>query len=209
MEEKIRSALSAPFPADAVKNRRGSFGKPISYVEGNAVISRLNDCFGGDWSFVIVQHQVLSTGEVLVHGRLTALGVSKDSFGRGMPAISRETGEVLSEADAYKSAATDSLKKAATLLGVALQLYSDDAPDQAEPQRPRAVRSAPVNRASARQVTAIWNLGRRLGLDANAIRQRTMSGFGAVPEQLDRETASRAIQDLSDEIDGRQQKGAA
>ena len=208
MEENIRKALSAPFPAEAIKNRRGSFGKPISYVEGGEIIRRLNDAFDNSWSFVIVEHQTLATGEVLVHGRLTALGVSKDSFGRGMPAISKETGEVLSEADAYKAAATDSLKKAATLLGVALSLYSDDVTDQAEPPRPRAVRSGPVNRASARQVTAIWNLGRRLGLDANAIRQRTMTAFGAVPEQLDRETASRAIQDLADEIDGRQ-KGAA
>jgi hypothetical protein len=214
MEESIRKALSAPFPTDAVKNRRGNFGKPINYVEGNAVIARLNDSFGGDWSFAIVETRTLSTHEVLVHGRLTALGIVKEAFGKSSPAISRDTGEVLSEADAYKAAATDALKKSATLLGVALSLYSDDVPEAtdekitAQPRpEPHKIPRPAAPRASSRQVAAIWSLGRRLGLDANAIRQRTIAAHGAFPEQLDKDAASRVIQEFADEVDS--QKGAA
>ena len=43
MEKSIRKALEARFPDEAVKSRRGSFGKQLSYIEGAAVVSRLND----------------------------------------------------------------------------------------------------------------------------------------------------------------------
>jgi hypothetical protein len=211
MEPNIRTALSAPFADDLVKRRRGSFGKEISYVEGNAIIARLNDVFDNNWNFTIVEHHVLETGEVLVLGRIGAFGVVKEAFGRGMPAISKETGEVFSQADAYKSAATDALKKAATLLGVALNLYADDPIEQPEeksatqPQRSKP--TSVSSRASSKQVSAIWSLGRRLGLDANKIRTRCAAEHGAFPEQLDRTAASAFIGALADEVDAN--KGAA
>ena len=209
MEPKIRTALSAPFSDDLVKRRRGSFGREISYVEGAVIVARLNDAFDSNWNFTIVEHHELPTGEVLVLGRLGAFGVVKEAFGRGMPAISKETGEVLSAADAYKAAATDALKKAATLLGVALSLYTDEPAAEPEPA-PQPQRSKPTSvasRASSKQVSAIWSLGRRLGLDANKIRSRCMSEHGAFPEQLDRTAASAFITALAEEVDG--QKGAA
>lgn len=217
MEDKIRRALSAPFPADAVKNRRGNFGKPISYVEGGAIVARLNDCFDGDWSFSIVEHRILSTGEVLVHGKLTAMGVVKEAFGKSAPAVSRETGEIIGEGDAYKAAATDALKKAATLLGVALSLYADDVAEPSEEKPTRfkptdpetnGTPAASASRASSKQVAAIWSIGRKLRMNANEIRQRCMAEHGAFPEQLDRSAASRFIGELADQADG-QQKGAA
>ena len=216
MEDKIRKALSAPFPTEAIKNRRGNFGKPISYVEGGAIVARLNDCFDGDWSFAIVEHRVLSTGEVLVHGKLTAMGVVKEAFGKSAPAVSRETGEIIGEGDAYKAAATDALKKAATLLGVALSLYADDPVEQLE-EKPTRIKptepenngnpAASANRASSKQVAAIWSIGRKLRMNANEIRQRCLAEHGAFPEQLDRSAASRFIGELADQADG--QKGAA
>jgi hypothetical protein len=208
MEKQIRTALSAPFADDLVKRRRGSFGKEISYVEGNAIIARLNDAFDSNWNFTIVEHHELPTGEVLVLGRLTALGVVKEAFGRGMPAVVRETGEVLSQADAYKAAATDALKKAATLLGVALNLYADEPAELPEEKPARlAAKSTTTSRASSKQVSAIWSLGRRLGLDANAIRSRCAAEHGAFPEQLDRSAASAFITALADQVDAN--KGAA
>jgi len=134
MDGKLRTALSAPFPDDAVKRRRGNFGKDIRYVDGNAIVARLNDVFEAEWGFEIVSHQSLEPGgEVLVHGKLTALGVTKEAFGKSAPAVSRDTGEVMSMADAYKAAATDALKKCATLLGVAAYLYSDEYTVKARP----------------------------------------------------------------------------
>ena len=218
MEKQIRTALAAPFPEESVKKRRGSFGKPVNFVCGSAVVARLNDCFDGDWSFAIVEHRVLSTGEVLVHGKVTALGIIKEAFGKAAPAISRETGEVLSEADAYKAAATDSLKKCATMLGVAAYLYADEvieqpvekpvpgkqaAPAKAIDTRPVA-NTRPVtgtqDRLTPKQLQAIWNMGRKLGLGVDAVRQRAVEGFGKAPEQLGRADASALITQLGEEI---------
>ena len=226
MEKQIRTALAAPFPEESVKKRRGSFGKPVNFVCGSAVVARLNDCFDGDWSFAIVEHRVLSTGEVLVHGKLTALGIIKEAFGKAAPAISRETGEVLSEADAYKAAATDSLKKCATMLGVAAYLYADEVaeqsvekPVQGKQAKPapgtqagpaKAIDTRPVantrpvtgtqDRLTPKQLQAIWNMGRKLGLGAEAVRQRAVEGFGKAPEQLGRADASALITQLGEEI---------
>ena len=207
MDDKIRSALSAPFPEDAVKRRRGSFGKDIHYVDGQAVVARLNDVFAAEWGFEIVSKETLEpAGEVLVLGRLTALGVTKEAFGKSAPAVSRDTGEVLSVADAYKAAATDALKKCATLLGVAAYLYSDDyadAPADTPRQLPRP--AANNDRASAKQVSAIWAIGRKLGMDANTIRQRCYDAYACFPEQLDKKAASDFIGKLDAEV----QRGAA
>jgi hypothetical protein len=207
MEPNIRKALSAPFPADAVKNRRGNFGKPINYVDGAAIIARLNDCFDNNWNFTIVEHHVLATGEVLVLGRLGAFGVVKEAFGRGMPAVSRETGEVLSEADAYKAAATDALKKCATMLGVAAYLYADDVPEQVEdkPAPSKSVKPATDtrDRLTQKQLQAIWSMARGLKLDAEAIRKRSVEIYGTQPEQLSKNDASAFISKLGEEIDKR------
>jgi len=227
MEKQIRTALAAPFPEESVKKRRGSFGKPVNFVCGSAVVARLNDCFDGDWSFAIVEHRVLSTGEVLVHGKLTALGIIKEAFGKAAPAISRETGEVLSEADAYKAAATDSLKKCATMLGVAAYLYADEVIEQPvekpvpstqaqpaqgtqdKPAKPvgdtrPVANTRPVGgtqeRLTPKQLQAIWNMGRKLGLGVDAVRQRAVEGFGKAPEQLGRADASALITQLGEEI---------
>jgi hypothetical protein len=201
----MRQALEARFPDELIKKRRGSFGKPINYVEGSAVISRLNDALEGEWSFTIVEHFVVETGEVLVHGKLTALGVTKEAFGKSSPAISRETGEVLSVGDAYKAASTDALKKCATLLGVAAYLYSDDVPDAvndkpALAKQDKLSSSKPTttsrDRLSQKQLSTIWSMARNLNLDADAVRRRTMELYGVQPENLSKTDASTLISAL-------------
>ncbi len=88
MEKNVRVALEKRFSEAQVKQRRGSFGKSIVYVDGSAIVARLNECFDADWNFTILEYETLITGEVLVHGRLAAFGVTKEAFGRGMPAVS-------------------------------------------------------------------------------------------------------------------------
>ena len=202
MDDKVRHALEAKFPNDAVKQRKGSFGKNITYVDGAAVVARLNDCFEAAWDFTIVEHHVLDTGEVLVLGRLSAFCVVKEAFGRGMPAVSKETGEVISAADAYKAAATDALKKCATLLGVAAYLYSDDY--QEDQPQPKAVRSVAANgdRLTQKQLSAIWSLGRSLGFNADQLRRRVLETFAVAPEGLTKKDASTFISQLNEESRG-------
>jgi len=91
------------------------------------IIHRLNDAFDSLWSFEVLEHKILDDlDEVIVLGKLAAEGVSKSQFGSSRITRARETGAIISIADDLKAAATDSLKKCATLLGVGLHLYNGD-----------------------------------------------------------------------------------
>jgi hypothetical protein len=117
------------FGPEQIKQREGNFGKKLDYIEGHAVIQRLNDAFDGDWSFTITHHEILKeTDEVIVIGQLNADGIVKSQFGSSRITRAKETGDIISLADDLKAAATDALKKAATLLGVGLHLYRNERP---------------------------------------------------------------------------------
>jgi recombination DNA repair RAD52 pathway protein len=124
-----REILEKPFRPEQIKQREGSFGRTLDYIEGHAVIQRLNDAFDADWSFTIIRHEILKdTDEVIVVGELKAGNVAKTQFGSSRITRARDSGEIISLADDLKAAATDALKKAATLLGVGLHLYRNDQP---------------------------------------------------------------------------------
>lgn len=103
-----RSILERPFEDALIRSRQGPFGKTFSYVEGAEYIKRLNEALEGDWSFEIVQHQILDA-EVFVLGKLVVGAICKMAFGGSSITVSRD-GEVLSLADDLKAASTDSLK---------------------------------------------------------------------------------------------------
>jgi len=122
-----RDILEKPFPPEQIKQREGTFGRVLDYIEGHHIIHRLNDAFDSLWSFEVLEHKILDDlDEVIVLGKLAAEGVSKSQFGSSRITRARETGAIISIADDLKAAATDSLKKCATLLGVGLQIYNGD-----------------------------------------------------------------------------------
>lgn len=162
-----KDILTRPFPPELVKQRQGQGGKMLSYVETHAVIARLNE--GCDaWSFEVVEHQVLDE-EVIVLGKLNADGVVKTAFGGA--AITRDRdGRSLSIADDLKSAASDAIKKSASLLGVGLELYGG-ARLEAPPARTIVTTStrttrepapaSPNDRLTGKQFSAIHSIARR------------------------------------------------
>ena len=58
------------------------------------------------------------------------------------------------------------------------------------------------DRATQRQVSAIWALGRNLGLSADSIRERSLDQFGAMPEMLSKSDASALISAMNVELNG-------
>ena len=77
-----RELLEKPFDLSQIKQREGNFGKMLDYIEGHAVIERLNMAFEAEWSFSILKHEVLEqTDEVIVLGQLRAGDVVKTQFG--------------------------------------------------------------------------------------------------------------------------------
>ncbi len=121
-----RELLEKPFDRQQIKQREGAFGNILDYVEGHVIIHRLNDAFDAEWSFDILSHEVHEDrDEVIVLGQLTAGSIIKSQFGTSRITRARDTGNIVSLGQDLKAAATDALKKAATLLGVGLSLYSN------------------------------------------------------------------------------------
>ena len=125
-----RTMLEQPFDAKFIKQRKGRGNVMLDYLETHSVIQRLNDSLESNWSFEIVSHEQVGD-EVVVLGKLTAEGVTKMQFGSSAIARAKSTNEIISIGDDFKSAASDCLKKCATLLGVGLHLYGE-LPDTSE-----------------------------------------------------------------------------
>ncbi len=126
-------------PRSEIKVRPGRGGMQFSYVEHGYVTERLNLVFGFNWDFEVVDKQILED-EVIVEARLTVRTpggqtIVKTQFGGAE--IKRhnsgsKNGKPLSIADDYKAAASDALKKCASLLGIGLDLYGRDRVDDAD-----------------------------------------------------------------------------
>ncbi len=202
-----RELLEKPFSPDQVKQREGNFGKMLDYIEGHAVIQRLNDAFEAEWSFSILEHEILeATDEVVVLGELRSGDVVKTQFGSSRITRNRETGEMVSLADDFKAAGTDALKKCATLLGVGLFLYSGDKPvRQNTGQRPRDNSGfSNANRGngngngrlSGRQYKYIMRLNEELGKSKAELDEHCLKAFGSVAEYLSKADASILISQM-------------
>lgn len=164
-----RDILCRPFAPEQIKTRPGRSGQQLQYVETHAVIARLNE--GCDaWDFEIIEHSV-HDDECIVLGKLTADGVIKSAFGGSSITIDQQ-GRVVSLADDLKSAASDSLKKCASLLGVALELYGAPPPQKNGTQNNGAGGNGGYNgngadtsnRITSRQLAAIHGAARRLAV---------------------------------------------
>jgi hypothetical protein len=127
-----REILEKEFEPSKIKRRRGPNGE-LDYVETADVIRRLNEAFDAQWSFEIIEYQQLFD-EVIVLGKLTAEGISKQQFGSHQITKSKKDGAIVNIGYDLKSAGSDCLKKCAVGFGVALHLYSENIAD--EPREP-------------------------------------------------------------------------
>ena len=217
-----RAVLERPFPAGSIRSRKGAFGRQLHYVEGLYYIRRLNEAFDGGWSWQVLLHEVHGN-EVVVLGALEAAGIRKFAFGGSTVTTHATTGEALSLADDLKAAATDALKKACSLFGVGLELYEEAEATSPRPRpsapplttqrvRPSSTASAPEPRAAraepppedeperqrltVRQLRALYAIGHGKGMTDRALKGLAVERFGAAPEFLTRDQASRLIDEL-------------
>ncbi len=126
-------------PKNEIKTRQGRGGMQFSYVEHGYVTERLNLVFGFNWDFEVTDKQILDD-EVIVEAKLTVRTpggqtIVKTQFGGAdikRHSSGARSGKPLSIADDYKAAASDALKKCASLLGIGLDLYGRDRPYEQE-----------------------------------------------------------------------------
>ena len=209
-----RDILEAPFPPEAIKTRPGAYGGSLSYLEGHTVIGRLNEAFGGNWSFEVVTHEILDE-EVLVLGRLRAesANVVKMSFGSSRITRDDRTKKPIAIGDDLKAAATDALKKSATLLGVGLNLYggapvvSHGVPKPATPGEeagngnnggngPSNGGSNGNSRITNKQISAVFSIARQRGMTNTDVRAMAKEMFDRNLDYLTKADGSRLIEQL-------------
>ena len=199
--------LQRPFLPDQIRQREGKNGATLDYVEGHAIIGRLNEALAGKWSFEILEHRILpEADEVLVLGRLTAEGIIKTQFGSSPLTRHRQSGNPVSIGDDLKAAATDALKKCATLLGVALDLYQGSRSEVPKPtpapsgtSQPTAMvpeRAGNGGRLSTKQLQLVHKLAVERRLSRNELTLYCQDKYGRVPDFLTKAQASKLIDEL-------------
>ena len=117
--------ISQKTPEQFIKSRPGPGGIKLEYVEVGYVINILNQAFGWDWDFKILDQQI-GKKQVWVRGELTVRlrnhTITKGQYG-GSDIKCNKQGAPISIADDLKAAASDCLKKCASMLGIAGDVY--------------------------------------------------------------------------------------
>ena len=127
--------LMAKTPAKYRREKPAKGGGKLTYVSGGYITKVLNLMFGFQWSFEIVSHEFdLDIGHVVVKGRLTVPmnggDVVKEQFGRAdikfYKSATLDDGrrKPLDIGNDLKAAGTDAMKKCASLLGIAADVYN-------------------------------------------------------------------------------------
>ena len=114
-------------PKQHVYRRAGRGGKYFDYVTGSYVIKVLNFVFGWNWDFEVIE-QGREADQIWVKGRLVVKGTNgetivKTQYGRADVKFKQGSKNPLDYGNDLKAAATDSLKKCASMLGIASDIY--------------------------------------------------------------------------------------
>jgi hypothetical protein len=130
-ETGLYGRLAAPFDV-TFRDLRG--GVELEYITGEQATTRLNETLGFlNWSFRIAEHGInAEADECWALGELTVTldgrTVVRQQFGSQKVKRSRSSGTPLDIGFDLKGAATDALKKCASLIGVALYLWKKEPP---------------------------------------------------------------------------------
>ena len=126
----IAKTLEERTPPEKIKKRPGPGGITLDYVEIGYVLKQLDKAFNHLWDFEILEEEVRKD-QVWVKVKLTihlapSFDLKKEAFGSSdikRYSSGPNEGKVIDIANDLKSASADALKKAASLLGIAADVY--------------------------------------------------------------------------------------
>ncbi len=156
-------------------------GKVFQYITIEQAITRLNEVLGiGNWEFIVLEHGTDEKG-MWALGRLIfdtgqGLCIRRDQFGECA------TNPGMSAGDARKGAASDALKKAASLIGVGLYLSDKEEQATAHAQGQAPARNDGSKAATTVQVSSdpwslFWARARAVGWTPERVSER-LGGMG-------------------------------
>jgi len=205
LSQRQQGIMRMETPPALIKSKPGRGGKKVAYVEGGYVISKLNEAFSPlGWEFTVLEHgktdrcnEKSAEGEVWVKGQLTIIDhvkgyrVNKIQFGQHPIHKNVPIG------DAYKAASTDALKKCASMIGIALDVYwgTLDTNDITPPAKPNA------NELFERAKTMIRTVGNVSALIEYEEKMRE----GKLFTKQQKDELTRIIKDRANQIDSQQE----
>ena len=146
LPEKARRIINAPLPTEVIQERDGGRGVTLSYISGSLVTDILNNAFDYQWDWECEREWVEKSVPKFnpkydkdpvaqppvahVRGRLTVHFLDENNVkqcivktGHGSKVL---VGGASEQESAFKAADTDALKKAASKLGIGLELYRNE-----------------------------------------------------------------------------------
>lgn len=203
MKPETSNILDKPFDSILIKQKKTKEGDVLSYVEGSQYIRRLNQAFGYNWSFEIVDMKVVKD-EVIVLGKLTAEGITKMQYGTS--GDNSNPGKSLG--DRVKAAGTDALRKCSSLFGIGLHLYengqhstnngNNNHPDN---NHKNNVHEDTETRLTSRQLKAIHAIRTKLEITDAGLKELCHKRYNKTPDYLTKTEASELIEELGKQAD--------
>ena len=143
LKEGARMIVSFKTPNDFIYTRPGRGGPEFKYVDIGFMELCLNNMYPGRWSFEVIKDQILVNKHIAVLGKLTIThqdGHETKTMQYGSAEIKYKTkketdpkdstrfkivptDEPIDVADDLKAAASDALKKCASMIGIAFDIY--------------------------------------------------------------------------------------
>ena len=129
--EAQKRLLAKTTPQKFIRQRQGPGGCHLSYIQAGYVIDQLNELTCWKWSFDILDQQI-GKSQIWVKGKLTIPTknnggeIVKTQFGGKTIVKDKKTGNALDIGNDLKAAASDALKKCASLIGIAQDVYWPD-----------------------------------------------------------------------------------
>lgn len=190
-------ALQAKTPKENIFKRQGRGNRWVDYVKIGYTIQQLNKIFSPlGWDFEIVEDKETDK-DVILKGKLTIKDhkghtVTKTQYGQS---DKQKTGVPLG--DTYKAAASDCLKKCASLLGLSLDVYAPILENTgqkivlSEEEKPK---EAGEILASDVDMERIYRLAKELGL--NTVKQVENKLKLDFPQKMTKNKASQIYAEL-------------
>ena len=192
-EEALKNLVTGKTPKSVVyqkpmgRDKNGVERKPQDYVPGWWFVEQLNSLFGHFWDFEIIREyigefQIWALGKLTVKSPDNSVSVTKYAYGGSR--IKSKENPAIDIGDDLKSAATDSLKKAATLLGIASDIYG---------KREILESTAPRNS----QLDTLYKQGEKLGWNKSQTDEWVKKAVGVTSlDQLEAATVLKLIGDV-------------
>ncbi len=203
-DKALAAFLNEQTPADAIYKRQGRGNMTFDYVQGSWVIKQLNILFNRRWSWCIGREEV-GESQVWVRGVLEVrVGpgeeglIRKEAYGgadiKRFGGGNSRGGQVIDLADDLKSASTDALKKAASLLGIAGDVYGGYTDSGS---------AAPA--FDKTRLRVLYSRGKNLGMDEEKLGTWVEEKYSKTMEDMSEPELNKVLGDLV-KLDTEQQK---